>query len=425
MLPNHRSRTSRRKEGGAVAIIVALSMVVLTGFVGLAIDLGRLYVAKSELQNSSDSCALAAVRELTGANTNQLVLAEAAGIMAGMRHDVLFQGETILLTADSVTFSQTLDGVYQTRPAISSADALLMQFVRCTAERAGIANWFIQALDILPGVAIGTQTVSAAAVAARSPSQNVSCALPVGICSSALNPVPAIGTWLQSVIGPGGSGGNGDLTGNFMWVDYSPPGGGASEIGENLTSPGICNLPATGSQVGQSGVISSLAASWNSRFGIYKGSVKAGESVPDYTGYAYTEAPGSWPSKFNAFADFRSKRGAYAMYQGDASTGLSTSGTIENAGYLQTSGGDRRVATAAVVDCAGFTGGSTVAPVQSWACVLMLHPINNNAGGSGTGANRMYLEYLGWSDDPGSPCVTSGLPGGPASGGPLVPALVR
>lgn len=424
-LSGRRGCPSLRKERGAVAIIVALSMVVLIGFAGLALDLGKLYVARSELQNSADACALAAIQELTGANTNQLTLAEAAGITAGMRHDVLFQGETIALTVDnSVTFSQTLNGAYQPKTAISSAEVLQMQYARCTVSRAGIANWFIQVLNVLPGISIGNQTVAAAAVAGRTPSQVV-CAIPVGICSSAVTPATPIGTWMQSVIGPGGSGsGTGNLTGNFMWVDYSPPGGGASELGENLTGPGVCNLPATGSQVGEAGVISSLAASWNSRFGIYHGGVQQGESVPDYTGYAYTDAAGSWPAKFNAFADFTTKRGTFAAYQGDATTGLRTNGTITHSGDLQTSGGDRRLATVAVVDCAGFGGGPT-APVQSWACVLMLHPINNSQGGSGTGADRMYLEYLGRSDDPDSPCATAGLPGGAASGGPLVPALVR
>ena len=195
-------------------------------------------------------------------------------------------------------------------------------------------------------------------------------------------------------------------------------------LGDNLTGPGVCDLPAKGSQVGEAGVKSSLADDWNSRFGIYKGSVKQGDSVPDYTGYAYTDAAGSWPSKFNAFADFRNKRGTFAAYQGDATTRLKTNGTIVNSAVLQASGGDRRLATVAVVDCAGFAAGST-APVQSWACVLMLHPINNSDGGSGTGADRMYLEYLGRSDDPDSPCATSGVAGGPDSGGPLVPVLVR
>ena len=86
-----------RKESGAVAVIVALSLVALTGFVGLALDLGKLFVAKTELQNSADACALAAARELTGANTNQLVLAEAAGVTTGENHEVLFQKEQITI----------------------------------------------------------------------------------------------------------------------------------------------------------------------------------------------------------------------------------------------------------------------------------------------------------------------------------------
>src|SRR5688500_10076029 len=134
-----------RKEGGAVGIIVALSMVVLVGFVGLALDLGKLYIAKSELQNSADACALAAVRELGGANTNQLALAEAAGIAAGTRHDVLFQVEAVALDVDdSVTFSQTLEGVYQPKAGVSPSEALLARYVRCTVERTGIATWFIK-----------------------------------------------------------------------------------------------------------------------------------------------------------------------------------------------------------------------------------------------------------------------------------------
>ncbi|MEY3264784.1 MAG: hypothetical protein RL717_2261, partial [Pseudomonadota bacterium] len=46
-------RPNRRQQQGAVAILIALSMTVMIGFVGLALDLGKLYVVKSELQNSA------------------------------------------------------------------------------------------------------------------------------------------------------------------------------------------------------------------------------------------------------------------------------------------------------------------------------------------------------------------------------------
>ncbi|MGQ0441828.1 MAG: pilus assembly protein TadG-related protein, partial [Methylophilaceae bacterium] len=98
-------------QQGAVAIIVAIAIPVLIGFMGLALDLGKLYVAKTELQNGADACALAASRELTGVSTNQLTIAEAAGIATGIQSNVLFQSEAMAVPIDSaVTFSQTLDG---------------------------------------------------------------------------------------------------------------------------------------------------------------------------------------------------------------------------------------------------------------------------------------------------------------------------
>ena len=167
-------------------------------------------------------------------------------------------------------------------------------------SRRDIANWFIQVLNPMPGISIGNQAVAATAVATRSSSQVASCAIPVGVCSSAVTPPPPAGTWLQRSW-PGKSGGTGNLTGNFMWADYSPPGGGASELGENLAGPGVCNLPATGTQVGEAGVISSLAAYWNSRFGIYEGNVNRRRHTGLWRSRVY-RCTGSWPAKFNAFA---------------------------------------------------------------------------------------------------------------------------
>jgi Flp pilus assembly protein TadG len=88
--PSNMLINGRRKERGAIAILVGLALVALIGFVGLALDLGKLYVVKSELQNSADSCALAAARDLTGA-TIDLSVSEAAGITAGHLNYAFFQ----------------------------------------------------------------------------------------------------------------------------------------------------------------------------------------------------------------------------------------------------------------------------------------------------------------------------------------------
>jgi len=47
------------RQRGAVAVLVALFLVVLLGFAALAIDLGRAWVVRNELQNAADVAALA------------------------------------------------------------------------------------------------------------------------------------------------------------------------------------------------------------------------------------------------------------------------------------------------------------------------------------------------------------------------------
>lgn len=421
--------SSRCQQRGAVAIIVGISIVALIGFVGLALDLGKLFIAKTELQNSSDACALAASRELTGANANQLEIAEAAGMTTGAVNRVIFQGEAVVLYVnDSVTFSREYNGPYLAKNAIVPTEALAMKYVRCTVSRAGIANWFIQVLNVLPGIDIGSQTVVSTAVASLAPAQT-NCAIPVGLCTIDADGNPLAGkpegTWLEGVIGPPGSGG---LTGNFKWIDFTPPAGGASELASILKGSGACNIPSIGAEVGQPGNVASLADDWNSRFGIYKGSTnpppEPGGAVPDYTGYAYTDAAGSWPTKFNAYDNFITQRTSNIAYQGNALTGLTVQGAIKDKTFLHDNGADRRLAIVPVVNCDDFASGSTAA-VKSWACILMLHPINNSAGGTGTGATRMYLEYRGLSSDYDSPCATLGMPGSEDSAGPMVPVLVQ
>lgn len=412
--------TPRRQEG-VVAIIVAVSIAVLVGFAGLALDLGKLYVTKSELQAGADACALAAARELTGTSTTQLTIAEAAGITVGAGNRVMFQSEAVSLTAsDNVTFSPTLNGAYVVKDGLSEPQILAMKFARCTVDRSDIASWLIHALNALPGIDIGPQTVAAMATASVVAAQT-NCALPVALCSADLAGKP-VGTWLQGALGPPGN----TLTGNFMWIDFTPPGGGAAELAAILRGQGACNIPAVGAEVGQPGNIASIADDWNTRFGIYSPPLNSSRPVPDFTGYAYTEAAGSWPSQFNAYDDFVTRRSTNAPYQGNTPTGLNIlpNATIADAAYLGANGADRRMAVVPVVDCTGFVSGST-APLESWACILMLHPLNTNSGGGSTGTTRMFLEYRGPSNVANSPCATMGLPGGPTSVGPLVAVLVQ
>ena len=53
-----------RDRKGAVAVIAALSLVMLIGFVALAVDVGYVMVTRNELQNVADGAALAGARTL-------------------------------------------------------------------------------------------------------------------------------------------------------------------------------------------------------------------------------------------------------------------------------------------------------------------------------------------------------------------------
>src|SRR6476469_3319497 len=101
----------KRRQTGAVILTVALTMLFLLGFMGIALDFGHLFVVKTEMQTAMDSCALAAAQELDGAS-DALTRATNAGITAGNLNRVNFQGGASGVIATDVTFSDSLIGAY-------------------------------------------------------------------------------------------------------------------------------------------------------------------------------------------------------------------------------------------------------------------------------------------------------------------------
>ena len=73
------SRPNSQRQRGAIMILFAVSLTVLLGFMALAIDLGRTYVVRTELQNAADAAALAGAKEL-----NQ----KASGVCCGLNSAV-------------------------------------------------------------------------------------------------------------------------------------------------------------------------------------------------------------------------------------------------------------------------------------------------------------------------------------------------
>ena len=105
MRPAIHRQMMRRRQRGAVAVIFAIVMTAMIGIAWLALHLGQLYVAKTELQNAADACALSAAQSLSGSDGKQFQISEAAGLTTEQRHRGLFQSRA---TCRSVTvFSKT------------------------------------------------------------------------------------------------------------------------------------------------------------------------------------------------------------------------------------------------------------------------------------------------------------------------------
>ncbi len=419
---NIRRRPSlRQKQQGVVAILVAMTIVVMVGMVGLAVDLGQLFVSKTELQNAADACALAGVNAIPAG----LESSESAATTVAQRHKVVFQNSVVggQNSTVAVDYSQSnVNGPYLSR--LSLAVSAKPNFVRCSVSRSSIGTYFIQVLNALPGVSIGPQSVSAVAIARKINSQ-MTCAVPVAACEGSLTGLTK-GKWITQDLGEDSSAGGGNK--GIRWVDFSAPAGGASEVSGLLTGPGQCALPTEGADVYEPGVKASVAAAFNSRFGIYHGSTKPEDGSPDFSGYSYSKS--NWSTQENAYDDFVTKRATNAAYQGHSSLqdssvpplAIDTNGSIKDSAFLRTNGRDRRVVPVPVIDCSSFES-TKKATLKSWACVLLLHPISNSM--SVSNSKQMSFEYLGSATDPTSPCASNGLPGGTTSSGPPVAALVR
>ena len=428
---NYRGQLKRRQEG-AVIVTVAFAMLFLLGFMAIALDFGHLFVVKTELQTATDSCALAAAQELDGAS-DALTRATNAGKTAGNLNKVNFQGAAAGFVDDDITFSDTLTGSYQDKSTFTPVSNA--KYAKCVRTKSGMKPWLLQTMGAFSGDAAykADQSVAALAVATLASAQTT-CMLPIGICDKPGGFQP--GEWVLGAVNSGEA-----VSGQFHWLDFTGNPGGANDIKALLQGQGQCALPGTNTTVRESGNIGSAAHAYNTRFGIYQGSKgPPDDGIPDLTGYAYyadtvTQPP--YPDRYNyptaPSKSFVAKRASNAKYQGDDSTKGGCGSTCDNpqldnivppgkidGGSLATTGANRRIVSAPIVDCPIPNSSSVPVKIKSVACILLLHPIRAGAGAATT---KMYVEYIGAANAAGSPCTALGLAGG--TGGPLVPTLVQ
>lgn len=438
------ARAKARRQGGAVVIIFGLTVVVLVGFIGLAIDLGRFFAIKAELQNGMDACALSAASQLKpgASDPNALERAIAYGNVfsggspssASVKNRVNFQGMELDPAVIQISFAETNAGPYETPPPPGPALTDLSnraKYVKCAYPLAGLPIYFMRVLNLLPTASIpATQTVFAMAVATRGAS-TAPC-IPIAVCkkSNGANFGHSVGDWLSAVKTSYG-------TGNFGWIDFTPPAGGSDELKEHLKGSLQCDISKIGDQVGAQGYQADLDEPWNSRFGWYK-NLTPGEAAPDFTGYAYSNEVGDWPQNWpigqNAYdgtplpgggtipgvMNFLAARTANAPVQTSRNPsdpiaqlaqppGLPTNtySPITAPEHSSLGRTDRRIVSAPVVDCSvwatGSAPGSAQPAIEGWACVLMLNPMRSQ-GPQDAPYRTAKVEFRGLATDPLSAC---------------------
>lgn len=440
-------RATHRREQGAVIVTFALLLLFLLGFIGFALDFGKLFVVKSELQTAMDGCALAAAQELdlqpgVGGGPSAIDRAKSAGLTAGNLNRVNFQSPGWSgkgqLTAAEISFR---DAAY-----VPTADPTAARYVECRHTQPAVQLWLLQAMGAFTGNTTdfpNTHDVAASAVATRTHGQST-CPIPVALKPKAGGTAPDYGfvrgEWVTVLTKQGVT-----PSGHIGWANLD---GSTSANETEKEMNGKCGSRIS-DIVGTPGTQAAIADSWNYRFGIYKKlpdfSKDPSHMRPDLSGYAYTAknwpadpardataCPGAtgpcnaWsgatPAGAHASAqNFAAKRSAFgacsptdSLANCETITGLSLNSfkSLAASGSGPNShgawGASRRVVTVAVTDSSN--------KIIDFACMFMLQPLSSPM-------IDVQLEYLGNASNPSSPCSFSGVPGGVA--GPLVPALVR
>ncbi|MDT4895005.1 MAG: hypothetical protein QOH25_82 [Acidobacteriota bacterium] len=119
-------KTDRKSERGSVLATATLGMLTLLLAVGLGVDISRMYLTKTELQNAADAAALAGASGLNGSG-NGIKTATDRAVQA--MNNYAFNKTNVVIPRTNVTFAVNLDGPYMSESAAAAA-ATNIRFVR-------------------------------------------------------------------------------------------------------------------------------------------------------------------------------------------------------------------------------------------------------------------------------------------------------
>jgi Flp pilus assembly protein TadG len=129
---------NRQGERGSILATSALGMLSVLLAVGLAVDISRFYLVKTELQNAADSSALAAVSAL---NSSAAGITEATNRAVQVMNNYDFNHQAVAFPRSKVLFAVNLDGPYMSESA-AQANPQNIRFVQVTTPDSAVGVTF-------------------------------------------------------------------------------------------------------------------------------------------------------------------------------------------------------------------------------------------------------------------------------------------
>lgn len=242
-----------RAQRGQAIVLVGLLLVVLFGFVGLAIDGGRAYLERRQLQGAVDAASLAAAYDYMV--NNDIANADYAGRDVFARNERIYAVPTC--TMAGATLSCPFGDPAGTVLTVASADHSIAGVTFTATATRQVGTTVMQVLGVGPTVNVGATATSLA----RRPGTNG--AAVQTLSPSCTNSLSFSGSGTANLIGDvwsngnvsGGGSSTGSVTGNVVGVCSNPAPpflpvpwsvSGSQVNGWNMPDPGYAMPPLNG-----------------------------------------------------------------------------------------------------------------------------------------------------------------------------------
>src|SRR5579864_3468246 len=145
----------RQRRSGFVLIIMTAASIAMVGALGLAVDMGRVFIIKNETQHFCDAAALAAALQLDGTDAGVTLATSTA---TGLGDNWNFGTTTV--SSPTVEYATTSSGTWTNAPPNPPTDYL---YVRVKSS-VSVPMYF---LPVVMTTKVYTQTVNSQAIAGQ------------------------------------------------------------------------------------------------------------------------------------------------------------------------------------------------------------------------------------------------------------------